>query len=213
MATKKPAIPNLAKTTCLRPLPESMDLFLPLWDKRNAVTLQKDRAIEMAFAAAARKDHAAHAIHVAQAEALQIEEEALSREMQPLQYKAWERTDPNVVTNLGRNDILDKYWRSAGYTQTVVMGLKTTGAPAAGDTQASHAGWIECGRRQHADLHRQPQGGDDGCRGIAIQREPAAELRDHEHGHRLGLVHEQRRQRNEGRHDGRSCECGQLHRR
>lgn len=145
MATKKPAVPNLAKTTCLRPLPESMDQFMPLWDKRNAVIALKDRAVELAFAAAARKDHAAHATHAAQAEALQLEEEALSRDMRPLQFKAWERTDPNVVTNLGRNDILDKYWRSAGYTQTVVMGLKGTGAPAAGDTQASHAGWLEVG--------------------------------------------------------------------
>ena len=143
MSTKPKS--NQATTTCLRPNPETMDQFMPIWDRRNEVTAQKDRAVEMAFAAAARKDHAAHAQHVAQAEALQLEEEALSREMRPLQFKAWEHTDPNLVTNVGRNDILDKYWRSAGYTQTVVMGLKNTGAPAAGDTQASHAGWTECG--------------------------------------------------------------------
>lgn len=136
---------NAATTTCLRPNAESMDQFMPLWDRRNAVILDKDRAVEMAFAAVARKDLIAHAQHLAQAEVLQLEEEALSREMRPLQFKAWERTDPNLVTNVGRNDILDKFWRGSAYTQTVVMGLKGTGAPAAADTQASHASWLEQG--------------------------------------------------------------------
>jgi hypothetical protein len=127
--------PNLVQTTCLRPSDDKLDEFMPLWDARNAVIAQKDAAIEASFAAAARQDMPA----------LLLREEALSAEMLPLQFKAWERIDPNLVTNAGRNDILDKYWRSAGYTQTVVMGLAGAGTKAAGDTQASHAGWSEQG--------------------------------------------------------------------
>jgi hypothetical protein len=41
--------------------------------------------------------------------------------------------------------VLDKYLAGSAYTASVVMGLKGTGAPAAGDTQASHAGWSEVG--------------------------------------------------------------------
>ena len=62
-----------------------------------------------------------------------------------MQFEAWKREDPNVVTNVGRNDILDKYWRGSTYTQTVVMGLAGTGTKAAADTQSSHAGWSEVG--------------------------------------------------------------------
>ncbi|MGD9674489.1 MAG: hypothetical protein AB7U98_13535 [Candidatus Nitrosocosmicus sp.] len=138
-------IPNLATTTCLRPRPETLGEFQPLWDARNEAFARKDRLIEAAFAAAGRKDQAAYEQLVAQADQVELEIQALSAQMLPLQFKAWERTDANVVTNVGRNDILDKYWRGSGYTQTVVMGLKGTGAPAAGDTQASHASWLEVG--------------------------------------------------------------------
>ena len=57
----------------------------------------------------------------------------------------WRDTIKNLVTTLGKNDLLDKYLKGAAYTQTIVMGLKGTGAAAAGDTQASHAGWLEVG--------------------------------------------------------------------
>ncbi len=137
--------PNLLTTTCLRPHEDTLDDFMPLWDARNAVIADKDRAFEAAFAAAKRGDTAAYHQHQEQAAALQLREEALSAQMLPLQFKAWERIDPNLVTNVGRNDILDKYWRGAGYTQTVVMGLAGAGTKAAGDTQASHAGWSEQG--------------------------------------------------------------------
>lgn len=139
--------PNILKTTCLRPLEDaaSQAAFWPLWDKRNAVTAEKDQAVGAMFAAAGRGDKPAYDAHREKVEALTLEEERLSREMLPLQFKAWEREDPNVVTNVGRNDILDKYWRGSAYTQTVVMGLAGTGTKAAGDTQASHAGWSEVG--------------------------------------------------------------------
>ena len=57
----------------------------------------------------------------------------------------WKDTIDNLVTTVGKNDILDKYLAGSTYTAAVVMGLKGTGSAAAGDTQASHAGWNEVG--------------------------------------------------------------------
>lgn len=136
---------NLMTTTCLRPNPETLDAFVPLFEARNAVMDEQSRVTELMFEAARRKDSPAYEAHALTLERLKADEERLSAEMRPLQFKAWERVDPNVVTNLGRNDILDKYWRSSGYTQTAVMGLAGTGTKAAADTQASHAGWLEVG--------------------------------------------------------------------
>lgn len=137
--------PNTLQTTCLRPNPETRAEFDALFEKRNAVYEQQAVAQEAMFAAAGRNDMAAYHQHREALERLQLDEQALSREMRPLQFSAWERIDENVVTNAGRNDILDKYWRGAAYTQTVVMGLAGTGAKAAADTQAAHAAWLEVG--------------------------------------------------------------------
>lgn len=137
--------PNVFKSTCLRFLPEKMTEGMALFEQRNKVYEEQGVITEEMFAAARRQDMVAHKTLSERLEALKLEEQRLSREMRPLQYKAWEREDANLVTNVGRNDILDKYWRGSGYTQTVVMGLKGTGAPAAGDTQASHATWNEVG--------------------------------------------------------------------
>jgi hypothetical protein len=57
----------------------------------------------------------------------------------------WRDTIKNLVTTVGKNDFLDKYLKGAAYTQTIVMGLCGTGTKAVGDTQASHAGWLEVG--------------------------------------------------------------------
>lgn len=57
----------------------------------------------------------------------------------------WRDTIDNLVTTVGKNDLLDKYLKGATYTQTIVMGLKGTGSAVVGDTQASHAGWLEQG--------------------------------------------------------------------
>lgn len=57
----------------------------------------------------------------------------------------WRDTIENLVTTVGKNDFLDKYLKGSAYTQTLVMGLKGAGTAAAGDTQASHAGWTERG--------------------------------------------------------------------
>lgn len=111
--------PNTATFICLSPKqdPESQAAFWPLFEARNKAISDGDKA----------------------------EEDRLSAEMRPYQYEAWQRTERNQVTNVGRNDLLDKYWRGSTYTQTVVMGLAGTGTKAAADTQASHAGWLEVG--------------------------------------------------------------------
>lgn len=144
MSEQQP-VGGVFKATCLRPNPETIDEFKVLWDERNSVIAVKDTLVEQKFDAVQRGDAAAAAQIGEQVDVLQLREEELSRKMRPLQFKAWEREEHNVVTNVGRNDILDKYWRGSGYTQTVVMGLAGTGTKAAADTQASHAGWSEVG--------------------------------------------------------------------
>jgi hypothetical protein len=57
----------------------------------------------------------------------------------------WKDTVFNLVTTVGKNDLLDKYLKGSAYTQTFRMGLAGAGTKAVGDTQASHAGWSEVG--------------------------------------------------------------------
>ncbi len=57
----------------------------------------------------------------------------------------WRDRIDNLVTTVGKNDLLDKYIGGSGYTQTVRMGLCGAGTKAVGDTQASHGGWSEVG--------------------------------------------------------------------
>lgn len=56
----------------------------------------------------------------------------------------WREEISNLVTTVGKNKILDTIFANAA-GGAVVMGLKGTGSAAAGDTQASHAGWSEVG--------------------------------------------------------------------
>lgn len=53
-------------------------------------------------------------------------------------WKAW-----NLVTTVGKTDILDKYLKASTYTASWFLGLKGTGTVVVGDTLASHAGWAE----------------------------------------------------------------------
>ena len=102
----------------LRPIPEKLNEFMPLWDARNAAIERGDKE----------------------------EEDRLSALMRPLQYEAsGTETFHNLITTVGKNDLLDKYLKGSTYTQTIRMGLKGAGSAAAGDTQASHAGWTERG--------------------------------------------------------------------
>lgn len=55
----------------------------------------------------------------------------------------WKRVFFNVVTTVGKTDILDKYLKASAYTASWFMGLAGTGTKAVGDTLASHAGWAE----------------------------------------------------------------------
>lgn len=62
---------------------------------------------------------------------------------------AWVEQRKNVVTTVGKNDLLDKYFAGSGYTAGWFCGLIssvsfTTGVNAA-DTMASHGGWTEAG--------------------------------------------------------------------
>ena len=58
----------------------------------------------------------------------------------------WREEFKNLVTTVGKNDILDKYFQGSGYTAAWFLGLINSSgysAVAAGDTAASHAGWTE----------------------------------------------------------------------
>jgi hypothetical protein len=61
----------------------------------------------------------------------------------------WKETIDNVVTTVGKNLALDTYLAGSTYTVTgPYMGLisgTSFSAVAAGDTMASHAGWLEAG--------------------------------------------------------------------
>lgn len=58
----------------------------------------------------------------------------------------WEADAPNLVVNVGLQDMNSKYFTGSSYTAAWYLGLYGSGAtnsPAAGDTMASHAGWTE----------------------------------------------------------------------
>jgi hypothetical protein len=58
----------------------------------------------------------------------------------------WTTKSPNLVVNVGLQDMNDKYFAGSAYTATWFLGLygaAATNDPAAGDTAASHAGWTE----------------------------------------------------------------------
>jgi len=58
----------------------------------------------------------------------------------------WEDVAPNLVVNVGLQDMNAKYFTGSAYTAAWYIGLYGAGAsntPAAGDTMSSHAGWTE----------------------------------------------------------------------
>lgn len=58
----------------------------------------------------------------------------------------WEAETPNLVVNVGLQDMNAKYFTGSAYTATWFLGLYGSGAtnsPAAADTMSSHAGWTE----------------------------------------------------------------------
>ena len=58
----------------------------------------------------------------------------------------WSEENHNLVVNVGLKDMNDKYFTGSAYTAAWYIGLYGAAAsndPAAGDTMASHAGWVE----------------------------------------------------------------------
>jgi hypothetical protein len=58
----------------------------------------------------------------------------------------WRETFRNLVTTVGKNDLLDKYFAGSTYTAAWYLGLIDASgysAVAAGDTMSSHGGWTE----------------------------------------------------------------------
>ena len=58
----------------------------------------------------------------------------------------WEAKSPNLVVNVGLQDMNTKYFKGSGYTAAWYIGLygaASSNDPAASDTMASHAGWTE----------------------------------------------------------------------
>ena len=55
----------------------------------------------------------------------------------------WREEVDNLVTTVGMNDMLDKYYAGSSYTAAHYLGLAGSGTKAAGDTMSSHAGWSE----------------------------------------------------------------------
>lgn len=55
----------------------------------------------------------------------------------------WVEEFENLVTTVGRTDIIDKYFKGSGYTAAWACGLAGAGTKAASDTMASHAAWPE----------------------------------------------------------------------
>lgn len=63
----------------------------------------------------------------------------------PLEEK-WADAFPNLVTTVGKNNLLDNHLAGSAYTATWYMGLVDGGSTptyAAGDTMSSHSGWTE----------------------------------------------------------------------
>lgn len=56
----------------------------------------------------------------------------------------WVDEFDNIVVDVGLNDSLDKHLKGSGYTAAWYVGLTNSApSPAAGDTMASHGGWVE----------------------------------------------------------------------
>lgn len=64
----------------------------------------------------------------------------------------WEDHFCNLVTTVGQNDILNKYFGGSAYTATWYGGLiGSGGALSAADTMSSHAGWTETAAYSNAN--------------------------------------------------------------
>jgi len=56
----------------------------------------------------------------------------------------WVEEVHNLVTTVGKTDIIDKYFKGSAYTAAFFMGLKDNAqTPAVGNTMSSHGTWAE----------------------------------------------------------------------
>ena len=55
----------------------------------------------------------------------------------------WVEDYENLVTTVGKTDLIDKYFKGSAYTAGWFLGLKGTGTAVVGDTLSTHAGWAE----------------------------------------------------------------------
>jgi hypothetical protein len=55
----------------------------------------------------------------------------------------WREDVANLIATVGKNDLLDKYFKGSAYTAAWFMGLAGAGTKAAADTLPSHAAWSE----------------------------------------------------------------------
>lgn len=66
----------------------------------------------------------------------------------------WREEIPNTVVNVGLDDVLAQYFKGSTYTAAHFVGLTDgTPTPAAADTMASHAGWVEV-HTQYSETNR-----------------------------------------------------------
>jgi hypothetical protein len=63
----------------------------------------------------------------------------------------WADAAINKITDVGLKLMEDTILGGSAFTATCYLGLKGTGAAAAADTQASHAGWLEVGLANDPD--------------------------------------------------------------
>lgn len=55
----------------------------------------------------------------------------------------WEENIHNLVAYVGKAFVIDTVFKGSGYTAAWFLGLKGAGAPAVGDTLATHPSWVE----------------------------------------------------------------------
>jgi hypothetical protein len=55
----------------------------------------------------------------------------------------WNEVFHNLVTTVGKNDLLTQYFKGSAYTAGWFVGLKNAGTAAVTDTMSAHAGWTE----------------------------------------------------------------------
>lgn len=70
----------------------------------------------------------------------------------------WEEVVPNIVVNTGLADVQNKYFLGSTYTATHYVGLVDSSAFsafAAGDTMASHSGWVEVSAGVYSEATRE----------------------------------------------------------